>query len=102
MDAPSTFGLTRLQRDALRVIQEMTDAGVPPSYAEIARELDLSGRSAVVSVIDALADRGYLSRRVGQARSLTILSRVPLAEEVEFVGLFDAPGLTAAIAAAAL
>lgn len=86
----STFGLTRMQRDAMRVIQELGDAaGVPPSYDEIAHELGLAYRSAVVRIVDVLCERGYLARKVNHARSLTVLARVPMAEDIEIVGFFD-------------
>lgn len=88
-----TYGLTRTQRDAMRVIQELTVEGVSPSYEEIAAELGLASKGGVVRLVTLLVDRGYLCRRVGHARSLMVLKPVPMAEDGEIVALFDAPWL---------
>ncbi len=90
-----TYGLTRMQRHCLLIIQELTDeqGGVPPSYEEIRLELDLQSRSGVVVLVDALERRGYVSRIRGNPRSLTILKRIDMPEDVEIVGLFDAPAM---------
>jgi SOS-response transcriptional repressor LexA len=97
----STLGITRAQRDTMRIIQELTDAaGVPPSFREIANELGVRSNCSVASLIDGLVDRGYLGRAPGRARSLTVLRPVPMAEDVEIVGFFDAPELAAVFTAA--
>lgn len=93
MTAPS---LTRNMRDLMRVIQEYHACyGVPPSFAEIASEMDWASNSSVASTVDGLVARGYLGRIPGHARTLTVLIPVPPAEDVEFVGLFDAPAAEA-------
>ncbi len=88
-----TYGLTRMQRYCLLVIQELTDAqgGVPPSCEEIRNEMDLSSKSGVVALVDGLDRRGYISRIKASGRSITILQRIDLPEDVEIVGFFDAP-----------
>jgi len=88
-------GLTPAMRDALLVIQELTRFGVPPSYQEIGRELELATRSAVKRVVDRLAARGYVAYEPGRARTLHVLKPIPVPDEAEFVGLFDAPELAA-------
>ncbi len=94
----STFGLTRLQRDCLRVIQELTgDDAVPPSYEQIAHELGMASKSGVKFVVDRLVERGFLARKDGKRRSLAVITPVPMAEDVEFVGLFDDPDLAACL-----
>jgi SOS-response transcriptional repressor LexA len=95
----STLGLTRGQRDCMRVIQELTDGacGISPSYVEIAHELGLSSRSLIVRLVDCLEERGYLRRAPNQARSLTVLQRVPMAEDDEIINLFDNPDLAACL-----
>jgi SOS-response transcriptional repressor LexA len=94
------MGLTRMMRAALLVVQEMSDAagGVPPTYREIAAELELESKSGVVRLVTALVERGYLVRLRGRARSLSIRQRIPVPEEDEVVGLFDAPGLSGVLA----
>lgn len=86
----STPGITRNMLDCMRVIQELSAGGVPPSFGEIASELGLKSKASVASVVADLVDRGYLARRPGQARSLSVLVPVPMAEEPEIAGLFDA------------
>lgn len=78
--APDTYSLTRAQMTCMQVIQELTDAagGVAPSYAEISREMDMGSRSGVHRLIAALEARGYLARLPFQARTLTILARLPM------------------------
>lgn len=86
------LGLTRAQRDLLRILQELTGPdGVPPSYDELAREMCLASKGGISALVDGLVARGWIVRRKGCARSLEILGRVELPEDVEFVGLFDAP-----------
>ncbi len=90
----TTVGLTRGQLDTVRIVQELTaENGFSPSYEEIKRELGVASRGNVVRMVEALVERGYLARRPGHARTLQVLRAVPLPEDLEFVGTFDAPGV---------
>lgn len=71
-----TYGMTPLMRDCLLVIQELSADGVPPSYTEIARELDLKSKSGVHRLVSSLTSRGHLARLPHRRRSLAV--RVPL------------------------
>ena len=78
-------GLTRLQLQAMQVIQELTDRdGVSPSHTEIADELDMASRSSVHRLIQHLVHRGYLSYLPYTARSISILRRVDLPDFTPF------------------
>ncbi|MDW3204596.1 MAG: hypothetical protein R8L07_03555 [Alphaproteobacteria bacterium] len=86
------YGLTAGQRDCLAVIQELTAVdGRCPSYAEIAREMDLPRRSAVKGLVDGLIERGWLSRVPGRRRSLVPLLtlRLPDGADRPVAGLTD-------------
>jgi SOS-response transcriptional repressor LexA len=99
----SARGLTREMRWCLLVIQELTDCagGICPSYAEIQRELCASSRACVFRLVSCLEQRGYLARLPGRSRSLAILSRIEMPEEVEFVGAFEDAALAAQLGACA-
>lgn len=72
---------TRMQRDALLIIQELFDAeGVMPSRRAIARELCVNPGSAQ-RVVDGLIERGWLRRDPRRSHGLQILHRIePLAD----------------------
>jgi SOS-response transcriptional repressor LexA len=94
----STFGLTRVQRQTMLIIQELTGPdGLAPSYDEIAHELGLASKSGIVHIVDRLVERGHLARIVGKARSLTVLQPVPVPEDCEIINLFDDPDLVACL-----
>jgi SOS-response transcriptional repressor LexA len=92
MTATAAFGLTRKQRDVLLVIQELTALdGVPPTYAEIAREIDAPSRSEIKRLLNLLRDRGWIDWLPYRHRSIVVLRQIPMPEEPEIVGLFDMP-----------
>lgn len=92
-DAPPPFGLTPQMMICLNVINDlMTATGVPPSYDDIAEELDISSRSQIHRLICALEERGWISRLPGRKRSITILRPVPALEEPVFVLADDTAG----------
>ncbi|WP_409514754.1 hypothetical protein [Brevundimonas sp.] len=68
-------GLTRLMRDCLRTIDDLTDDGVPPSYEEIRVAMGLPSKSGVHRLIEQLSRRGYVRRIPACARSLEIVRR---------------------------
>jgi SOS-response transcriptional repressor LexA len=76
-----TYGITPMQRIAALVIHELTEAdGRPPSIGEIAGELDVC-RSTAHALIAGLRDRGWLTWRRNQKRSIRLLKApAPLAE----------------------
>jgi SOS-response transcriptional repressor LexA len=94
----STFGLTRVQRETMLIIQELSGPdGLAPSFDEIAHELGLASKSGIVRLVDRLVERGHLARIVGKARSLKVLKPVPVPEDCEIVNLFDDPDLAACL-----
>lgn len=86
------LGLTRRMRETLLVIQELAALdGVSPSFREIRHELDISGTGDLVRTVNALQERGYVTRRRARARSILVLQPIAMPEEPEIVGLFDDP-----------
>lgn len=76
--APAThYGLTRMQYACLLVIQELSNEGIPPSYDEIAHELDLASKAGVHRLVMGLQNRGWVDRRPGSARSIVLRRPVP-------------------------
>jgi len=89
------YGLTRRQRETLLVIQELIDAGTPPSFAEICAELEFASRAHAYQTVRRLQARGWLDWRPHCARSFRLLRRLPMPPEPVFVGTFQAPALAA-------
>lgn len=101
--AVDTFGaepavpLTPRQLEAMRVLAELTDlaGGIAPTLAELAVELDTSSKSAVVRLLNAIEERGWITRAPGRARAIIILRRPSMPDEPVFVlspSLALAPG----------
>lgn len=77
-----TYGLTHDQRDAMRVIQELIDGGLPCRFRDIKREMCMSSTSQTHWLVHALIERGYLAQvGAGSHSRLTILQRVEMPEE---------------------
>ncbi len=73
-------GLTARQREVLDFIARWVDEkGFPPTLQEIAEKFRLSSVNAVRDHLRALERKGYLRRRAGASRSLTLepAARVP-------------------------
>lgn len=72
----NTHGLTEMQADCLRYIVDHQRAhdGITPSFEEIRAALDLGSRSGVMRLLDALEERGRISRLAHRARSITIIA----------------------------
>lgn len=67
--------LTALERDILRVIVHLTDdLGWPPTYREIGDAVGIVP-STVHSHLVELERRGYVRRRPGASRALTVVQR---------------------------
>ena len=97
-----SIGLTRVQLDCLRVIAELTALdGRSPSLDEIAAEMCLSSKARAQRIIDALVERGRITRRRGAARGLEVVGEVVMPDDLVFVGFFDAPRLAGTALAAA-
>lgn len=95
----TVYGLTAAQRDALLIIQEwMLRYRCPPSLEELRAELGLASRSGALRLIACLERRGYVRRYARRARSLLVLTPIPMPPEPEIVGLFDAPPLANQVA----
>lgn len=72
----ATYTLTPMQRLCALAIAELTEAdGRAPTYAEIAAELDTNPGN-VHALVAGLAERGWLTFRRYQPRSIRLL-RVP-------------------------
>ena len=65
--------LTTKQRRLLRfIIGEVRDRRVPPTFAEMARAIDVSSKNAVAKLLRRLEDAGYI-RRDSSARGIEVL-----------------------------
>lgn len=71
------FGdLTARQKQFLDFIQSfMEDKGYPPSIREIQHAFNLKSTKGVKGHIDRLVDKGYLNRKDGSARALSLPSQ---------------------------
>lgn len=73
------YGLTRLQRDTLLIVQELTELdGIAPTLAEIQHELCASSRGRVHHVLVCLRDRGFVDWLPCLPRSLVVRRPIPV------------------------
>lgn len=73
MSSPS-LPLTERQRQALRsIVLHIDRNGVAPSVVELSATLGQSHATAANTELMALERKGYISRRVGVARSIVVL-----------------------------
>jgi len=71
------FGLTVQQRALLHFIQSQIEAsGVPPSFDEMKDAMGLASKSGISRLLDALEERGHITRKKHRARVIRI-SDVP-------------------------
>lgn len=68
--------LTPRMRDAFAAIRRMTAAGVPPTFEEIAFELDLASKSSAHRLVNSLQARGLIEYDRRRARSIRILGEM--------------------------
>jgi SOS-response transcriptional repressor LexA len=67
------LGLTQRQAEALEFLRAFfAERGYSPSYAEIGRACGCN-LSGVQRIVQALEDRGHVSRRRGAWRSISLL-----------------------------
>lgn len=71
-----TNGLTVRQGECLRIIWEYQRAhqGITPSYDEICASMGLASKSAVTRLVDALVERGRVTRLPNRSRAITIIA----------------------------
>ncbi|NIR47710.1 transcriptional repressor LexA [candidate division KSB1 bacterium] len=76
--------LTEKQKNVLRLIaQKIKDVGYPPTLQELADELGVASKNAVLKHLSALEKKGYIGKREGgAARGIRIL---------ESMGFLDGP-----------
>ncbi len=79
--------LTDKQKNVLKLIAEkIKDAGYPPTLQELADELGVRSKNAVLKHLTALEKKGYIGKREGgAARGIRIL---------ESLGFLDGPGIS--------
>lgn len=66
-------GLTVRQRDALDFIQTYHgEHGITPTFDEIRVGMGLKSKSDIKRLVDALVERGFVSRLANRARSIVI------------------------------
>ncbi len=77
--------LTDKQKNVLKLIAEkIKDVGYPPTLQELADELGVASKNAVLKHLTALEKKGYIGKREGgAARGIRIL---------ESMGFLDSPG----------
>ena len=69
------YGLTKRQRSVLDMIISFTaKRGLAPTVREIRDALNLKSIGHVSAILDALVERGYLSRLSGKSRSIVVLT----------------------------
>ncbi|HWK65370.1 MAG TPA: MarR family transcriptional regulator [Rhizobiaceae bacterium] len=77
LDQKPVGGLTVRQRQVLDfIIDYQKKRVVAPTFSEIADGIGLGSKSGVNRIINALAERGYITHMPGRARSIVVL-RVP-------------------------
>ena len=79
--------LTDKQKNVLRLIAEkVKDVGYPPTLQELADELGVASKNAVLKHLNALEKKGYIGKRIGgAARGIQIL---------ESMGFLDSPDVS--------
>lgn len=83
-----TISLTSRQADCLRFIAGFTEAkGYGPSRQEIADGLGLLRKNSAHELVVLLEQRGAIRRLKGRARSIEVLTAVPLPRDPQGVPL---------------
>lgn len=74
MSNKSVKNLTPKQRKVLEMIyQSIHSVGYPPSLADVKDLLGVSSNQSVLNFFDALENKGFITRKKGEARGITIL-----------------------------
>jgi repressor LexA len=77
--------LTKRQRSLLVYLSEQIAAsGTAPSYQEIASEMNLTSKSGVHRLVNALEERGFIRRIPNRARAIEIVRTVEAAAVLPF------------------
>lgn len=66
-------GLMPAQHRALVAIEALMQGGRSPSYLQLAAHLGLSSASPIQRSLDILEEGGYISRKRGESRAITVL-----------------------------
>lgn len=71
--------LTVKQKHILEYIEkQISKKGVAPTHREIAARFKLSSVATVHEHLQALQEKGYITRQHGRARSIEIMVRIPI------------------------
>ena len=74
-------GLTQQQNNLLRLLCAFEEAGEPtPTYDEMRASLGLASKSGIHRLLDALEERGFISRLPNRARAITVNSPPDIAK----------------------
>ncbi len=74
MSNKSIKNLTPKQRKVLEIIYEnINSVGYPPSLSNLKGELRVSSNQSALNFLDALENKGFISRQKGEARGIKIL-----------------------------
>lgn len=73
------MGLTSTQKELLDFIQDrIARTGIAPSYEEMRDHLDVSSKSGIFRLLNALEDKGRIRRLHHRARSIEVIGFNPL------------------------
>ena len=73
--APGSYaGLTERQAELLSMLRYREAGGITPSFEEMRQHIGFVSKSNVHRIIDALVERGYVTRLYGKARSIRCVS----------------------------
>lgn len=67
------IGMTKRQADCLRAIEDLTVAGMSPTYDQIGARIGLVGKGGVCRIVDALVERGLVRRKAHRPRALEVV-----------------------------
>lgn len=73
------FDLTRRELQVYQSIANFmakNDGLLSPTFREIAEDVQMKSKSHVWKVVDSLVSKGWVSRRIGRARSIRITRRM--------------------------
>lgn len=91
-------GLTRAQADLLGFIETyIAETGLSPTFGEMAAAMDLRSKSSVHQLLNALEERGCITRLVNRAQSITVLrgAAAPDARQPDIAITVDRHGIVA-------
>ena len=74
---PVRNGLTKRQADLLAFIRDyLAEHGHSPSFEEMQIALELAGKSSIAKLVSALENRGHITRRRYEARSIELMENL--------------------------